>query len=401
MSLGSELADQSAVDAFLAAVIARRAWHCRSFVDVAREGFGAFPTDVRRVLERLMSSSISGLPSALRNYEPNFRPILEAASSRLPLPHPLDYEWRFSVRGCTTFADAVSDAAPGPAVGLMGTPALAEVLPSLLSDARFTLFELRPEACAAFVDDSRVRVVEGDVRVTELAHRNSFDVLVADPPWYPEPTDGFLRAAAELLRSGGVLLLCAPGLATRPGQPAERNRSLASAASLGFVLEHLRHGAIEYEAPPFELSALGAAGLPGFDPYWRTGDLLAFTLVRGSRSAAPTSDKGVIVTSHWEEVVFGRARIRVNLLLADNHAGQLDPIVTGDVLDSVSARDARREIANVWTGMNRVFRTCDPHGLIRALRALRDGRRVAPGWDEPLARLIEPELGLLERLGLG
>lgn len=398
MSPADVLGSQAQLDSFL-----RTALLSSGGVDVdldalVARGYGAYPSDVRRLIEATPDRLDRAHSS---EYALDGRQ-LDAAQSRLPIPHPLDFEWRFSAEGAAHLRERLTHSAPaGGEVALLGTPGFAELLVADRLTSLPVLFERRPEACEALRGLPGLAVEEGDVGQTSRGHAQRFAVSVADPPWYPEVCRTFMRSAATLLQDAGVLMWCAPGIGTRPGIPAERAELIEMAMAHGFVLEELSVGVVEYESPPFELAALRAAGLPRFHSRWRRGDLLTFRKV--GNSSAENSRTATAPVDDWEEVTIGRARVRVRT--SDPHDGtnfDLQEIVPGNVLESVSSRDARRAQANVWTTTNRIWFTNDPSRLVSELRAY--AIDIHPKVDNPAsdaaATIVRTEVDLLRSLGV-
>ena len=374
----------------------------RSLVDLVRGAQGAYPTLVREVAVELDRMQPGVLPASALTYEPVL-PHLTASESALPIPHPLDFDWRFADDGCRRLAAEVAQAGNGRvrrSVALLGTPSFAERLPSLVSSAvDAALFERSADACAILPLQHEMDVIPGDVAATAGRHGGRFGVALADPPWYTEMILTFVSAAAVLLAPGGVLLICVPGPGTRPGIVAEVAGIIAEAEAQGLTLIGHLPEVVTYESPPFELAALSAANLPAFDPYWRRADLLKFTKVGSPRrplhpqSTTPSSDS-------WEEVAIGRARIRVHRVSLGTEPPLLTPVVPGEVLDSVSGRDPRRSSANVWTTTNRVFQTPDPIGLLDSLRRIAAGSAATERWASEAGQLVTAELGWLRHFGV-
>lgn len=394
------------VDVHLRSLITRHATPGLSLAEVCRLVHGAYPTDVlaqARIMRELGNLDAS---ATLLSHTPAPLPRLEAARSRLPLPHPGDFEWRFSLEGCDVITKAVRDAVSSAqgGVAMLGTSGYAEYLAHTGPAFRAHLFELRPEACSVIETLGSVAVSAGDVAQTWRSLAATFDCVVADPPWYPTVVETFVRAAAGLLRDGGTLLLCAPGLTTRPGLPAERRDLLNIAAAEGLILDQLLPRSLEYESPPFELSALRASGLDSFDPYWRLGDLFSFRRLPGVRPPASTkSGQQLSIDANWTEVRLGRARIRVNTNQTQPAVTDqvLTSVVSGNVLDSVSSRDPRRGLPNVWTTTNRVYATAAPERLLMALRAhTRDGIAHTDEYIEAARQIISEELYALRLFGI-
>jgi hypothetical protein len=356
---------------------------------------GAYPTTVREIVRRGKMGSVESPEETM--------PRLGIVDSALPIPHPLDFEWRFSSAGCAVLAERVNDLlGRQQLIGLFGTPWFAEyALTEHLLRGESTLFEAREEACRPLVD--LLRVLPGDVGITTATLERRFGVILADPPWYPEVTQHFLLAASRMLVDGGVLLLCVPGLGTRPGLMRERHQLSDWAFGNGLLLEALEVGAIEYESPPFELAALAAAGLDGFNPFWRRGDLLSYRRLPGEAAAAPHEAMEMsLPLNDWREVALGSSRIRIDIG-RDGEAGDFvaRSIVDGDVLDTVSSRDIRRSRANLWTTSNRIFEVSHPRRLFNCLAEMNQSEEEL--LDEVFTfaiRLAKAETVFLKSLGL-
>ncbi|MFL6098561.1 MAG: hypothetical protein ACJ71T_01245 [Actinomycetales bacterium] len=354
-----------------------------------------------QVLDDLESGGLE-VPVALRSWS-KVRPILSTNESGLPLPHPLDFEWWFSRPSCDDLINEYLSTLQGfSTLALLGTPRLAEVLAvGERTEAGVHLFERRGDATEAVLDVSgnRIQVHPGDVAATWSELAGQVDLVIADPPWYPPSIATFMYAAGGMLAPLGRLLICCPGLGTRPAMPGERAQLHNLAARTGFVLERMVPSALTYESPPFELAALRASELPGFDPFWRRGDLMIFRRLPGIEPERPSAI-GTSEGSHWTEVVVGRTRFRVNSSGKQPEAGDLDRVVEGDVLDSVSTRDPRRALVNVWTTSNRVFRSGRPVAVIDALARIAQGQAPQGDLGDSLQQLVRVESSALAALGV-
>lgn len=387
--------------AYLDSVIRLHGPRVGSLDELCRRAQGAYPTDVLHAAKRIDVEHPGLIDPGVFTHTPRTLPLLAVVNSALPLPHPLDFEWRFSGEGCQMLIEEVSLATPPSGeLALLGAPNLAEQFPRFRPNVHPTLFERRREPCEIL--SATAPVVPGDVALTWPAQAGRFAAVIADPPWYPAITEQFVEAAAGLLQPAGILLLCVPGLTTRPGIPAERQQIVRHAHHAGLVLEALTPGAVRYESPPFEIAALAAAGLAGFDPFWRTGDLLRFR--RNSADAFPShhpADTQSASVDEWEEARIGRAIIRINVVAQPTNVNAvLDSVVVGDVLDSVSSRDHRRSSANVWTTTNRVFTTAKPLELHHALQRRDNIPDDSEGLEAAVQRVIGEELRLLAELGI-
>jgi hypothetical protein len=189
----------------------------------------------------------------------------------------------------------------------------------------------------------------------EVARTRSAGVVMADPPWYPEHVTSSLWSAARLCRPGGHILVSLPGIGTRPGLEAERAELLALVRGWGLRLVCWEPAALTYMSPRFEQNAHCAAGLRGVPLEWRRGDLAVFENDSAAQAPRPALSSP---RDMWEEIAVGSTRIKLRLRAENGFRDPtLLPIVPGDILPTVSRRDARRERADVWTSGNRVFAT--------------------------------------------
>jgi len=340
---------------------------CSSLAELCRLLPGLYPTDVLQRLDHLRASELlaSADHERLRGYRQEDG-VPESRNSVLPLPHPLDYEWRFTAASAADMFERVRGL-EAKRTALLGTPFLAECANSD-DDSAFELFERRVEACLPISSLGRVTVHCVDLATADDS-APSFDAVIADPPWYPAAIDIFMNAASRLLKAGGAFMMSSPALGTRPSIAAERMRATEFADRNGLVVVELAKAALRYESPPFELSALRAAGLSGLPFDWRCGDL--FTFVKNGSSEVFAADVDISAAESWDEVTIGPARIRVRRDARDT-GPPLSRVVDGDVLDSVSRRDERRRQANVMTTANCVYRTADPALLLASLQELRE-----------------------------
>lgn len=320
---------------------------------------GVYPSVLRDALARLavrrpglaylLRQSDQTLPSDDASYQ-----TLISSSIILPMPHPLDYDWRFTDSAVTYLLDLCQTlAVPGEQVALLGTPsifhaALAQPLPY-----RFTLFEHNSVMVASLESATdRMRAVRCDL-VRDPLPRLMARVVIADPPWYEDEARAFLWAARRLIIDTGHIIMSVPPLGTRSGMESEWRRTVTWAEQLGLRLLRLESGALPYQTPPFERNALHAEGIPSVPSMWRRGDLAIFAVAApcaAPRPAIPT------VGVRWDEASISGVRIRLRLREERRFRDPtLQQIIGGDVLPSVSRRDPRRAAVDVWTSGNRVF----------------------------------------------
>jgi len=281
----------------------------------------------------------------------------------LPLPHPLDYDWRFGdrssfhlLRKCEELTD------PEDCIALLGSPSVLARAFERGYNRRIILLEGNIEVtdCLSSIAPHG-SVISCDVTGDKLPDISAKAVM-CDPPWYMEHFKSFLWAASRLCTAGGYLLLSAPPDGTRPNIRKEWAEVLNWASQLGFDLLSVDNGRLPYVSPPFERNALRAEGLHHVPHEWRCSNLALFVKKRRSKVPRPSMCNS---ENNWSEEVFQGVRVRFR---KNDRRGFRDPrlksIVPGDVLPSVSRWDDRRKRADVWTSGNRIFQ-CDQPELIR------------------------------------
>jgi hypothetical protein len=330
-----------------------------SFAAVLRRLPGVPPGDALRAIRKVTSTS---LPDRFfRCGVAGERSLPQTMSRGWPAPHPLDYDWRFAPETAESLSANCIELAPeGSEIALLGAPSLVPPLARAGGHARgqgVTLID----GGAAMTRAVRLAFPSANVACLDLAYgpevarTRSARVVMADPPWYPEHVTSFLWAAGRLCRPGGHVLVSLPAIGTRPGLEAERAELLALAGGWGLRLVRLESAALTYLSPRFEQNAHRAAGLRGVPLEWRRGDLAVFENISAAQRPRPAIRSQ---PDRWEEIAVGSTRIKLRVRAEDGFRDPaLLPIVPGDILPTVSRRDARRERVDVWTSGNRVFAT--------------------------------------------
>jgi hypothetical protein len=294
-------------------------------------------------MQRSTDTPISKLPVA-RATSGSERPLV--------VPHPLDFDWRFTRDTIRLIWQTVRELAhPQSDVALLGTPSLAATVEPWRELGSVTLHERNPNHHRSLSDG--ITFACCDVLRDPISPASN-GVVVADPPWYEAETIGFLWTASTLSRTGGHVLLSLPPIATRPGIKEERERITAAATGFGLEFLRLSEGVLRYGTPFFEANAMEAAGAPVTND-WRLGDLAVFRRTKGECGARPKMDTEL----SWMERSLGLTRFKLQATTATGFASPvLRSLAPGDVLPSVSRRDPRRNDATVWTSGNRIF-GCD------------------------------------------
>lgn len=360
----SEAAFAVKVDALTQAVISDGT---TSFAALLHRLPAVYPTELLASLDRLATNG--RIPAALassarRQAAANGSAIVEDRSL-LPLPHPLDFEWRFTPDTARLLLTRAADMTPTDGdLLLFGTPGLAvEALTFPIGRRLAFLAENNSVTDRIFALN---RATGSPLSIAFCGGGppgESANAVLLDPPWYLDFVRPMLAAAAHACRPGGVVLISLPPDGTRPSAEADRQAAVAFGRRLGLELIEHYALAIGYETPFFERNALAAAGIYP-PPHWRRGDMLMF------RKTGVPKRPPLAASAHrreWTEVGIGRMRlfIRANGQAQYGEAGLIS-FLEGDILPTVSRRDPRRRQAQVWTSGNRIFQTDNPQLLLDA-----------------------------------
>lgn len=295
--------------------------------------------------------------------------------SSLPLPHPLDFEWRFTNSAASDLLErAVAYPRSNEPILLLGTPsvAAAAIDAPVARHIHFIGGDNSVTRCIAAANAAAGHPIsisscrDGVVDDIEAA------VVVLDPPWYLDFIRPMLAMAATACRPGGTVLISLPPMGTRASAEDDRQKLLRYAGRLSLSPIETEHGRLAYDMPFFERNALTATGMNQIPADWRRGDLVVFRKTGNGKclKISPAGQK-----TAWREVSIGRMRLFVRSHRGVENLEQrlLRPIVHGDVLPSVSRRDPRRRRAQVWTSGNRIFATDRPDLVLSAAKWLTMG----------------------------
>ncbi|WP_159587932.1 hypothetical protein [Chelativorans xinjiangense] len=338
-----------------------------SFATLLRRLPGVYPTELLASLDRLADREViepAVAMSVRRQATANGAAVIEGRSL-LPLPHPLDYEWRFTPDASRSLLNRATDLTPnGGDLLLFGTPGLAVEALTLPIGRRLSfLAENNSVTDRVFALNQATGEPLSIAFCSAGLPRESADAVLLDPPWYLDFVRPMLAAAAHACRLGGGVLISLPPDGARPSAEADRQAAVAFAYRLGLEVIDYSPLAIGYETPFFERNALAAASIYP-PPQWRRGDLVVF---RKSRATTRPSSASSSRRRDWTEVGIGRMRLFIREAgNVRSDEARLVSLVDGDILPTVSRRDPRRRSANVWTSGNRVFQTDNPQLILEA-----------------------------------
>jgi hypothetical protein len=350
----------------------------RSFNDLAERLDGLDPVVLLQILEDLSSKKLikkihtddAWVITSYRNTRKKeemssnknavFRPITNPYFSFHKKPHPLDYEWRNSQNTLHILSESIAAYSSKDHILILGMPGLfmaaiqekvtAQV--TLIDSNKPLLEEIRP-----IIKTSNFSILAEDLFLTEPKNIKPATAVYIDPPWYTTQFMQFIWFASECLRIGGTLSISMPQLHTRPTLPQERRSWFKYCNELGLELLQLENKKMEYVMPFFEFNALRAAGIKNISPLWRKGDYVKFQKFENTTLERPNGD---LVSSKWQEIEIDTVRFKVNLEDTQTEKFDIKHIVLGDILPTVSSRDERRTLANLWTSGNRIYHVSNP-----------------------------------------
>jgi hypothetical protein len=371
-----------------------------TFAAIVKELPGVYPECALASLRRLKANGqIAGRLLSDVECEVSQRParVSPGMTDGLPLPHPLEYEWRFTASTAQyLLAMATQLCTRGGSVMLLGTPSVAAMAVRYPSDRPLVFVGEENSVTSSLhgmsnAAGSRVRVFT----CGQAVYGGDADVVVLDPPWYFDFIRPMLAAAALGCRVGGYLILSLPSVGTRPSAAEDRVRTIRLADRLGLELVEERRRALAYSSPLFERNALAAVGLANVPIDWRRSDLVL--LRKHQRVEIPAPPRSTHLSA-WIEIVLNGTRVftRRGSEIAPRAIASLDPIVPASVLPSVSRRDPRRRLASTWTAGNRLFSCSRADLLVAAAMAV--GAEVRNAGSPRRARFIMQEREGISRL---
>lgn len=317
-------------------------------------------------------------------------------SISLPVPHPLDFEWRFtevaSRHILVRCSQLVND---NELITLLGTPSLFR-----------TAIEENYSGKVVFVGDNTIvseslsqAVTDHEVLCCNVINDTQppllSSVVVLDPPWYEDYIYPFLWMATQCCKINGHILISLPAEGTRPGTKHEWAVILKWAKTLGLSFIRREVSALPYSSPFFEQNALKAEGICNYPREWRRGDLVIFKRICRKETARPQIPQ----RDEWAEICLEDVRVRVR---HSSESQFTDPslitVTQGDILSSVSRKDPRRALADVWTSGNRIFGCKGRSIFVKLLQALSNKQLPNKVVTQHIGRSLKGnELKLIER----
>ena len=281
--------------------------------------------------------------------------------SVLPLPHPLDMEWRFTRETAVELlAQAIAHTSAGDAILLLGVPSVAAAASVTRVDREFQV-----EGEGNIICEALRGLTRGDTRFVHGPAGRRAAAAIVDPPWYTAAYAEMLATCSERCVPGAQVFLALPPVGVRPSARDDRGHMIELAEIAGFAVSR-ECWTVRYRSPAFELAAWRAAGIGAWLPDWRTGEVRRLVKDRPGTGQPQAPARAAA----FEVTIEG---VRLRLLLGREGPGELTPIAPGEVVPSVSARWPGRDRAALWTSSNRAF-AVDSTLALPALAHVADAR---------------------------
>lgn len=352
-----------------------------SFSDLVNELPGVDPNEIVRGLKELGNITLG-------RDTPRFIQDIQEHPIKLPVPHPLDYDWRFvpeTIDYLFIRIDRLNLASPG--LCFLGAPTLFRAAYERGITSPFYLVDASAVSAAAAQGAAPNKVFTTDLLTGTIPDLKA-GIVVTDPPWYEEFVRSFLWAAAQIVQPGGTVLLSFPPIGTRPLIEEEWARTEAFAQQLGLSVRE-KETSLKYQSPPFEQNAMRAAQHDYIHTDWRPGVLVMFEKTGECQVPRPLAQSH---QEEWAEQSLLGVRWKFCCQQVLDGSPVLKQITPGDILNSVSRRDPRRDNADVWTSGNRIY-SCENTTRLRLItKALAAGVRP----DTYISDLLGRELNQAE-----
>ena len=319
-------------------LVAEAAPRCPTFEGLVLALPGVLPDEALASLRRL--SQRIDVDRLVRDAATDRCDVLVNQVAVLPLPHPLDSEYRFDAATASRLAAILLEATrPGDELLLVGTPTVA--LELALSGADRRLRFIGSDDCVT----TSLALACGDQLLLGRGEGCTAAAALVDPPWYSPAVASMAATCALGVQRGAPVWMVVPTYGARPGADIDRAEYLRCVTGLGLETTE-DAGGVRYRTPLFELAALAAQGI-GRLSAWRAGE--AVLLVANGEACAPAPGP---VPRPCELTVAG-VRLRV---LGDNSPNSgLVPVKGCGIFPSVSSRAQGRDTATLWTSGHRAF----------------------------------------------
>jgi hypothetical protein len=354
---------------------------------------GVYPSVALCSLNRLVAagkvserSFLIETPKKSKNgHKTNYSQVSDE-SINLPVPHPLDYDWRFSDSATTYLLEyCLAITKPSETIALFGTPSIFQKAKEISFPRKTILLDNNPAVINHFPKNiAGANITLCDIVIDGIPEIEASTVIV-DPPWYEKHLLGFMWAATKICRLNGHILISLPPIGTRPGIESDLEQFFEWSKSLGLILAKEEKGILPYNSPPFEINALKAENFHNLHKEWRRGDLAVF--VKKEHTSVERPSILPDLEEKWFEQAVQGVRIRLKPYdMLEFKDPKLLTVVKNNIFPTVSRREPLRRLVKVWTSGNRVFACEGRFVLQEILRELASGQSATMALSDKLNR---------------
>jgi hypothetical protein len=338
-----------------------------SFHQIVSKSEGASPASVKLILDKITPGYFMDTQN-YTNY--NRKNSIMSNAAILSDPHPADYDWRFNHNTIERYLQDLSQFLEKK-VALLG---VKTIFPGLVNkNINATIFNKSSSLLNDFRNNGFENgLVECDLFKQQPEFHNSFHLVIADPPWYPEYYEAFICRGYEFLKIGGVLHVSVLKELTRPHADIDRKNIIINAQNMGFQLTEIIPDYFTYETPSFERNTLKVQNLYCED--WRKSDLFVFQKIKDIENIKKSITKKD--RESWLEFNWNKKKVKIRKKASYN--GDIfsyepaDP--NGIVFTNVSRRSPYRDRIDLWTSDNLAFKVYKPQVIILFLESLSTGK---------------------------
>lgn len=326
---------------------------------------GIHPIDIKMSLCRLYKKkkiSATLFRSIMKSARDKGKVVAED-DNLLPVPHLLDYDWRFSSEGIEKMVSLINKNCKrsNSVIVFVGTPSLFKMYFSKKETRnKYILIDKNADKHVHYITRcaQNFSYVKCDIMERKTIDIRA-DLVIMDPPWYLNYNKLFFQFAESLITIGGRIICVLPPKYTRKRIEEELKELKQFINDYGMTIELYLKNKVSYNTPPFERNVLRENGIYCMPKGWRTGDIL---IAKKTENRKANQDIITIPESGWEEINIGivRYKLKTNYDLEiksfDLH---IENIYSNNIYPSVKRSRTRDEKKiNVWTSGNRVF-YCD------------------------------------------
>ncbi|MEZ8384472.1 dGTP triphosphohydrolase [Vibrio splendidus] len=318
-----------------------------SFEEILSLCDGAQPKDVDRLFKELKDLRFEVSPASL-DYKTKF-------FFKLPAANPLFFQWWYTLESQELMTTRLLDIHSEDSIVCLGTPTLSATIASYSKNV--TLLDIDEDIVSlfnsVFSNGPKAEVYDVNHDVADF-HKQKYDCIAIDPPWYPSEFKKFISRAIQLSKDGAVIYCSIPQKLTRPGIEEERKELISLLQACGHRISYVEPNVMKYIVPYFEEEALKNSGVEIKNQPWRSSDLLVIE-VNGNKTLSFEPDVTKEVKS------FSRVG-NSNMFRAFLEKTDIDtcfPISKVEGFSgSISKRDGVEQV-NLWTSDKQGFQVDD------------------------------------------